>query len=450
MLKFETIHCLIYHDFKDKSTICPICDEEIKFHQPFVHLLKKHQITRQDCYELLSKSKIGKAIIKENKVSKHIKLSGKQSICLKYNLWPDFVRDFFAYKNVKMSSYQNYRKGLVKLKGEKVKELYYKKTPLIKISKKLNIAIHEIKFICLKLGFMKHKNVPKTKCFICNEKLSRASIASHIKARHNITFKQYKEMLIADFLQNKQKTNKLIEMYVKKHATQKEIYESFGLTLKTLKEILRRLNIRIRHRSEHTTKRKRSNWFLYKDEFYQSSWELLFAWWLEFNHIEFKAHSQIGYILYNDGKRKRKYFPDFYVPSWQCYVDIKGLYDKEEKIKFKKIRRSNPNLTIKVLLRSFLTKNKVFKIEALVNKNKNDYAIVSQTKEFQIDVLNKNKQEIFEIMCKLPKYENRRKVMTKFNIRFDVIVYFLEKCSEELCVFERAYFFMNNYKTLRS
>jgi hypothetical protein len=67
----------------------------------------------------------------------------------------------------------------------------------------------------------------------------------------------------------------------------------------------------------------RSNRSLYKNIWLDSNWELKLAKWLDNNNIEWIRPKCIPYHL--DGKNKN-YFPDFYLPRYDLYIDPKNPY----------------------------------------------------------------------------------------------------------------------------
>lgn len=81
----------------------------------------------------------------------------------------------------------------------------------------------------------------------------------------------------------------------------------------------------------------------------QGTWELVFAKWMDENMIQYSTHK--GRIPYLDKNGdKRSYYPDFFVDTWQSWVDVKNDYHfslQEEK--FQQIRKSNPNIQLLIL-----------------------------------------------------------------------------------------------------
>lgn len=83
----------------------------------------------------------------------------------------------------------------------------------------------------------------------------------------------------------------------------------------------------------------------------QGTWEVVFARFLDYLRCAYVPHK--GRIAYFDDKGvERSYYPDFYVPMWGCYVDVKGamFYDLHLK-KIDQIRTSNPTLNLIVMTR---------------------------------------------------------------------------------------------------
>lgn len=83
----------------------------------------------------------------------------------------------------------------------------------------------------------------------------------------------------------------------------------------------------------------------------QGTWEVVLARHLDSLKIAYDAHS--GRISYVDREgTNRSYYPDFYVPSVDCYLDVKGDYfDSLQKSKFDDIRLSNPDMKLIIVNR---------------------------------------------------------------------------------------------------
>lgn len=81
----------------------------------------------------------------------------------------------------------------------------------------------------------------------------------------------------------------------------------------------------------------------------QGTWEVVFAQFLDSLGVEYSAHQ--GRIPYIDSVGvKRSYYPDFYIPMWDAFVDVKGamFYDLQHN-KMKNVIDSNPDKFIEIV-----------------------------------------------------------------------------------------------------
>ena len=78
----------------------------------------------------------------------------------------------------------------------------------------------------------------------------------------------------------------------------------------------------------------------------QGTWEVAYATWLEKQNINFIAHK--GRIPFFDKNgNQRSYYPDFYLPDSNEFIDIKNQFHYElNKEKWEMIKASNPELKI--------------------------------------------------------------------------------------------------------
>lgn len=72
----------------------------------------------------------------------------------------------------------------------------------------------------------------------------------------------------------------------------------------------------------------------------QGTWERDFALWLNSKGILWIKRKVLNYIT-EDGIH-RMYIPDFYLPELNVYVEIKGLFNEDDKQKMKCVVKSNP------------------------------------------------------------------------------------------------------------
>ena len=87
----------------------------------------------------------------------------------------------------------------------------------------------------------------------------------------------------------------------------------------------------------------------------QGKWEVVLATWFDMNDIQYDAHrGRIAYI--DDVGIERSYYPDFFIPAFNCYVDVKGsFFDDLQKRKFELIKNSNPTLTVVLFNKQMFT-----------------------------------------------------------------------------------------------
>lgn len=76
----------------------------------------------------------------------------------------------------------------------------------------------------------------------------------------------------------------------------------------------------------------------------QGTWERDFAIWLTSQGIRWEKRKLIPYVS-PDGVNKT-YVPDFYLPNTDEYVEIKGLFSQEDKVKMNAVVSCNPQLRI--------------------------------------------------------------------------------------------------------
>lgn len=61
----------------------------------------------------------------------------------------------------------------------------------------------------------------------------------------------------------------------------------------------------------------------YKDNYFDSSWEVLFVKYLESKNIEWERPKKSFNYVWNESVHK--YYPDIYLPKYDLYIEIKGL-----------------------------------------------------------------------------------------------------------------------------
>jgi len=73
-----------------------------------------------------------------------------------------------------------------------------------------------------------------------------------------------------------------------------------------------------------------------------SSWEVLMAQRLDELSVRWVRDDtlKLGYVT--RGRRKRKYIPDFYLPDYDLYIEVKGYWTDAARHKMKDVQERNP------------------------------------------------------------------------------------------------------------
>lgn len=78
----------------------------------------------------------------------------------------------------------------------------------------------------------------------------------------------------------------------------------------------------------------RSKWFTVAGKKVQGTWERDFALYLEEHGVEWQRGQPLAYVL--DGK-ERHYTPDFYLPQFDRYVEVKGYWWGDDRRKMQAV-----------------------------------------------------------------------------------------------------------------
>lgn len=153
-------------------------------------------------------------------------------------------------------------------------------------------------------------------------------------------------------------TKKILTLeYLKRQKTGYEIAKKLNCSSDLVYKCLKKFKIKIRTTSEArklSTKNKGKNhpffgkiihgkWGKYKGIWMRSSWEVAFTYWLDLSGIKWLYESKT-FDLGNT-----TYTPDFYLPEFNCYIEIKGYWRDDAKKKFSLFRRKYFNIKIAVL-----------------------------------------------------------------------------------------------------
>jgi len=88
----------------------------------------------------------------------------------------------------------------------------------------------------------------------------------------------------------------------------------------------------------------------YRGIYMRSNWEIAFAYFLDCSGIKWEYESKT-FDLGNT-----TYTPDFYIPEWDCYIEIKGWWRDDAKEKFQLFKKKYSDINIKVLEQKKLKK----------------------------------------------------------------------------------------------
>ena len=100
----------------------------------------------------------------------------------------------------------------------------------------------------------------------------------------------------------------------------------------------------------HFGKPIRPNWGIYKGINMRSSWEVLFAQFLDLSGIKYLYEPKtfdLGYTTYT---------PDFYLPELDFYIEIKGYFPIKTKKKLELFKKLYPNINFSILQGKELSK----------------------------------------------------------------------------------------------
>lgn len=86
--------------------------------------------------------------------------------------------------------------------------------------------------------------------------------------------------------------------------------------------------------------------FIYNGVHMDSSWEVNLAKFLDLNNVEWKRSKEFVFLWTDKNNNKRRYYPDFYLPAYNLYLDPKNkfLLEKDEFKLTQVIKENNINL----------------------------------------------------------------------------------------------------------
>jgi len=77
-----------------------------------------------------------------------------------------------------------------------------------------------------------------------------------------------------------------------------------------------------------------------------STWEVACAKRLDELGVKWVRSRELKMPYLTRGKRKRNYVPDFYLPDYDVYLEVKGYWTSAARHKMKEIEKTNPGKVI--------------------------------------------------------------------------------------------------------
>jgi predicted nuclease of restriction endonuclease-like RecB superfamily len=93
-----------------------------------------------------------------------------------------------------------------------------------------------------------------------------------------------------------------------------------------------------------------------------STWEVMMATRLDELGVAWQRDPSMKLSYKTRGGRKRNYIPDFYLPKYEIYIEVKGYWTDAAKHKMKDVQKRNP---VKILILESLAEIASVKIETL-------------------------------------------------------------------------------------
>jgi hypothetical protein len=230
-----------------------------------------------------------------------------------------------------------------------------------------------------------------------------------VKNRGGIKCKEKFQQDIINFVKSEE-GKKFISEYQALGGTLKGLKRKYGLFPKTMKRALAYMGIPLKNNVQarreqaklscgktHFRYGKTSppgsgkcHWFLYDGISYQGSWEFKFGLWLKNKNIDFVCHKGIQVFPYTINGKQKTYCPDFFVPSWNKFIEIKGFLSNEDLLKLNTVKSTYSEYEFEIYDKTILIKNGVLDIDKKINFDIEKYIINYKTNETYFDHLIKN------------------------------------------------------------
>lgn len=152
----------------------------------------------------------------------------------------------------------------------------------------------------------------------------------------------------------------LVEKYSKKEKTVEQVAHIIKCSKNTIRRNLKKYGISLdilRKRPNVSGKKSnfygktlRPKWGKYKNINMRSNWEIWFAQFLDLSGYKWQYEPK----RFNLGDST--YTPDFYLPEFDCYIEIKGWFPIEIKNKIDKFKHLYSRIKLQILMKKDLKK----------------------------------------------------------------------------------------------
>lgn len=349
---------------KTNKIICEICHKFYSVYGLAGHIRRGHKL---NYYEYKTKYLSRKCFICGSLVEKHRKFCSQEC-------YHEAIKRKVIIK--KRIPRKEFNKELL----EKMIK-YYNTTDstYIDISKKFNVSIDKVGELF---------------------RLNRVCIRKGTDYMKTLRDEKFKEFCLTE-------GKKIANDYLKKGQSIRSIHRKYKFSRKYIRNILKGQNVKIKTNPEakreidelkrinnirHPNYKKKPPvgaghcfWYLYQGVTYQGSWELRVGWWLIKDNIRFFCHTGVKQFSYIMDGQQYTYCPDFYIPKWDQYIEVKGYFSDYEKRKMDIIKETYPEIKIDIYDKEKLKKYGILNIEKELGLDVRDYVLNKKTKNIMID-----------------------------------------------------------------
>lgn len=230
----------------------------------------------------------------------------------------------------------------------------------------------------------------------------------NIKVRHyggSGTASIYNKKIL-DFI-NGDKGQLLLSTYKKEGESLRSLVRSTGLDRRFIKNVLLVAGVPLKSsreaRNEVTKVKKlfgpnhpafgkappvgsgKCGWYFYEGIKYQGSWEFKTGLWLKEKGINFLCHKDVPQFEYCIEGKEHTYCPDFYIPSDDKFIEVKGYFSSQDKLKIDAVRKKYPSIKLEILDKNSLKDRGILDIDKRHGIDIESYRINNKTGKFYYD-----------------------------------------------------------------